>query len=307
MREVDKPYLVLQEIPASVGGLWRRRVLVTRAKEQAGEFCDLLREAGFEPVCLPAISVRPVEDTRPVDEALRNLSRYTWLVFPSGNAVRYLLDRMLAIGRGRADLCHLGVVAGPSTANRLAEHGLTATIIPRPFSAPAALEALRPVVESGSRVLIPRAEGGSDLLAMGLREQGVLVDEVVVYRTEPADWRDKQFVDLARHLAGGGYAAVTFFSPSAVRGLTMALREAAKERAMVMRDLTVACIGRTTAEAAEAEGWRVDVVPGDTTAAAMVAALKVHFESMGSPPRPLSYKGREETRTVSLTGLGGDR
>src|SRR5258708_24681769 len=48
----------------------------------------------------PLIELRPPSDRRPLDEALRGLARYEWLVFPSANAVEAGSTRMAALRGG---------------------------------------------------------------------------------------------------------------------------------------------------------------------------------------------------------------
>ena len=255
------------------------RVLVTRPLEQAREFCDLLAAAGFEPVCLPAIAIQPVEDTTALDAALSRLPRYDWIVLASANAARVVFDRLRALGQ-RPDSCPLpSIVAGPATAQVLAEYGVAAALVPARFSAEAALEAMQQAGVERGRVLLPRAEEGGNILAAGLRDQGVVVDEVVAYRTVPAA---EDLAPVARDLAAGVLDAVTFFSPSAVRSFAAGLEASSVPAARLARLLdgvAIACIGPTTAAVVEAQGWRASVDPPETTAAALAAALAAYFHT----------------------------
>ena len=98
------------------------------------------------------------------------LDQYDWLVFSSGNGVRYLLDRLLA---GGGDLRRLGRIKlaaiGPGTAAELANYRLKADLVPteyraerwpRPCSAPGA---------AGNRFLLARADRGRQVLPSGWR------------------------------------------------------------------------------------------------------------------------------------------
>src|SRR5258708_35855864 len=48
----------------------------------------------------PLIELRPPSDRRPLDEALRGLARYEWLVFTSANAVEAGSTRLAPLGVG---------------------------------------------------------------------------------------------------------------------------------------------------------------------------------------------------------------
>lgn len=241
-----------------------RRVLVTRPAEQAEEVCALLEEAGLEPVVVPLIRTDPVEDLSALDGPLGRVGEYRWVVFSSVTAARIMAERMAVLRIGAERWREVGIVAGPATARALAEHGLRASRVVAPFSARAALKALAGEVTAGTRVLLPRAEGGREELASGLRALGALVDEVVVYRTVPVSESPALVRELER-----GVDAVLFFSPSAVRGF--------KAAGGPLGDTLVACIGETTATEARRVGLAVDVVSPETTAAGLVGALAEHM------------------------------
>jgi uroporphyrinogen-III synthase len=237
---------------------------------------DALADAGMDGVCLPTITVAPVADTGkpdgPLDAALRRLPDYHYAVFASANGARLVATRMIALGIQVPD--SLRVVAGPATAQVLAAHGLRASIVPAPFSAAAALTALRhePMGLAGKRVFLARGDRGGDELSRGLRAAGAVADEVVVYRTQPVHEQPA----LVAALVARQVDAIAFFSPSAVEGCAAALRHARHSPADVgtmLGRVVVACIGTTTAAAAQDQGWRVDVVAADTTAQSLAAGL----------------------------------
>ncbi|HEU5316041.1 MAG TPA: uroporphyrinogen-III synthase [Chloroflexota bacterium] len=247
-------------------------MLVTRPVDRSDELCALIDAAGYEPVCIPTIEIAPVSDTRQLDDALRRFAAYDVVVFSSATSARLLCLRARAL---RLSLARPGaIVAGPATAAALAGHGLPAThALPR-FSADAALDALDALPLAGRRVLLPRATEGRETLAEGLRARGAVVQELIVYSTVPIT-RSARLVEALRDPL---LCAVLLFSPSAVTGLANAL-EAADESVSLAGRLAVACIGQTTASAARAAGLRVHVVPPETTAAALVHALRAHLSS----------------------------
>jgi uroporphyrinogen III methyltransferase/synthase len=69
------------------GALAGRRVVITRAKEQAGIFADLLRSHGAEVIEFPTIVIQPPESFEPLDEAIGRLTDYDWVIFTSVNGV----------------------------------------------------------------------------------------------------------------------------------------------------------------------------------------------------------------------------
>ena len=99
--------------------LFGKRVLVTRAPEQAGVLSHALAEAGAEPIELPAIEIVPRIDRKALAAGPRTPRRrqYDWLVFGSANGVDIFFDELRrerkdARALGRARVCAIG----PATA-----------------------------------------------------------------------------------------------------------------------------------------------------------------------------------------------
>ena len=70
------------------------RVLVGRAKHQAGALSAELRELGAQVTEIPFIEIRPPRSFRPLDRALRHLGSYDWLILTSVNGVEAMWKRM---------------------------------------------------------------------------------------------------------------------------------------------------------------------------------------------------------------------
>ncbi len=238
------------------------RVLVTRPEEQAGELNRRLRELGAEPVACPTIRVEAPEDSRPLDDAIAGIERYGWVIFTSVNGVRFFAGRLAALGCEPARLNQVRLAAiGPATARALAELGLRVEFVPRRYVAEAIVEEIGDV--AGQRVLLPRADIARKALAEGLRDKGAQVDEVTAYRTVAAD----------ASLPAGPIDIATFTSPSTVRSFVALVEAAGQDPAGYLARSRVACIGPITAQAAEAEGLRVDVVADEHTVEGLIAAI----------------------------------
>ena len=67
-----------------------KRIVVTRAPEQAGELIRELERMGAEVLILPTVSFAPPSDWQPVDSALRAIGEFDWILLTSQNAVRFL-------------------------------------------------------------------------------------------------------------------------------------------------------------------------------------------------------------------------
>jgi len=188
--------------------LFGRRIVVTRAREQASDLRTRLEELGAEVIELPSIEIAPLEFAVP------DLDGYSWLVFTSANGVHHFFERALdAKGLDARALAGLRVAAiGPGTAAALAGHGLRADLLPERFVAESLLEAFPTPTAPGERVLLARAEAARDVLPEGLGAVGYAVDVLAVYRTETAT-PSPAALDQVR---AGAVDAITFTSSSTV-------------------------------------------------------------------------------------------
>src|SRR5260370_21476289 len=88
----------LQQRMTSVGGSQGRRIVVTRAREQAGELVRALEARGARAVLAPVIRIQPLENLGALRAALTGLSAYRWVVFTSQNSVHIVFDRLVPWG-----------------------------------------------------------------------------------------------------------------------------------------------------------------------------------------------------------------
>jgi uroporphyrinogen III methyltransferase/synthase len=239
--------------------LFGKRVIVTRAREQASGLVERLHELGAATVELPVIEIgEPADGGAALREAARRVGDYDWVAFTSANAVTRFFA---ALGDGGSDTRALAgarvAAIGPGTADALAAAGVRADLVPERFVAESLLAAFPP---GPGRVLLPRAAVARDALPAGLTERGWSVDVVEAYRTVVG----RPAVEALG--AAAAAHAVTFTSSSTVTNYLA-----------VAGDLpippVVACIGPITAETARAAGLTVDVVAAEHTIDGLVTAL----------------------------------
>jgi uroporphyrinogen III methyltransferase/synthase len=245
-----------------------RRIVVTRRPEQSAWLCARLGELGATVVELPLIEVAPPVDTKPLDDALRAVDRYDWVVFTSANAVRAASERITDLGIAERTLTNRKIASiGPSTTRALREcfPGVAVSIEPARHDAASLLKGLATDAR-GRRFLLPSSDRARGTLAVGLREQGAQADVVVAYRTiAPADLGQKVLEGLRQRPD-----LVIFASPSAVQNL-LAVAEGQARR------IPAAVIGLVTEEACRRAEIEVRVVASPSTAEGLVAAIARHF------------------------------
>src|SRR5207302_7975383 len=126
-----------------VGSLQGRRIVVTRAREQAGDLVRALQEHGAEPVIAPVIRIQPLENLGALRAALTGLSGYRWVVFTSQNAVQIVFDRLVAWGLTPHVFASTSVAAiGTATGAALTVKGVVPALVPAEFVGEALAEAL---------------------------------------------------------------------------------------------------------------------------------------------------------------------
>ncbi|MDE2060517.1 MAG: uroporphyrinogen-III C-methyltransferase [candidate division NC10 bacterium] len=255
--------------------LFGKRILVTRTREQAGRFAELLEGQGAEVVEVPLIEIVPPKSWKPMDQAIERLEAYGWVIFTSVNGVDAFFRRLRehrqdARRLGAARICAIG----SATADTLERHNIIPDIVPAEFRAEGVIEALTPYDLQGAKILLPRAEVARDLLPIELERRGATVEVVPVYRTV----RSPTARDLLKPLLQDRKIdLVTFTSSSTVTNFVEALAQ--EDLKTICEGVRVACIGPITKETAERFGLTVDIMPQQYTIPTFAAAIADYFSA----------------------------
>ncbi|HEV3192773.1 MAG TPA: uroporphyrinogen-III synthase [Polyangiaceae bacterium] len=258
--------------------LFGKRVLVTRAREQAGGLAALLREHGADPVVLPTIEIHAPSDRAPLARALVDLrtGAYGWVAFTSANGVDRTWDALVEMGGDARAFGPARLAAiGPATARALEHHGLRADVVATEFRgeqlAQEMLAALRSDPEA-PRVLLARAARARNVLPETLRAAGYRVDVVAAYETHPPLRNSVE--TLMAELEEKRVDAVMFTSSSTVDNFCDLLGARA---ITLLGGVRVASIGPVTTETARARGLHVDVAAREYTVPGLVEALAASY------------------------------
>ncbi len=250
--------------------LFGRRVVVTRARTQAGGLSAELERLGAEVYEFPTIEIAPPEDFGPLDAAIRELDSFGLIVFTSVNGVEAFLERLGHQGLDLRAVPREAKVAaiGPATAERVGRAGLRVDVVPEEYRAEGLIEALDPGQLAGERVLIPRAKVAREILPVRLREAGA---EVVVPPAYESVSSAKGKEELSLRLRSDEIDCVTFTASSTVENFVGAF--GAEEAARLLAGTRVACIGPITADTARKCGLRVDAEADEYTILGLVEAV----------------------------------
>jgi uroporphyrinogen III methyltransferase/synthase len=252
--------------------LFGKRILVTRAREQAEPFLRMLEEEGAEVIEFPVIEIVPPGSYEDLDRAIGSVRDYDWLVFTSVNGVAKFFERLIESGKDVRELYGLKIAAiGEATAGEIEKKGVRVELLPVEYRAEGLVEEFERVNIKGKRILIPRAKEARDILPVKLKEMGAVVDVVTAYETRKPGkgvsakikkMLDKNMID-----------AVTFTSSSTVTNFLSifpGFRQARGKPAL-------ACIGPITEKTLRDAGFKAQITPGEYTVEKLASGIADYF------------------------------
>ncbi len=224
----------------------KKRILITRSEDESEDDLILLNYDA-EIIYYPVIKVASSYDNAIVDDAVANISTYSWLIFTSKNTVRIFHDISNIESVKMPSAIKIAAV-GRKTAGLLRELGYKVDMIPQMESSSGLLEEFLKIDPTNISILLPQGEEAPDTLERGLISIGFNVNRISLYKTTP-----RPAEQLPRILS----YKIDFFiftSPSSVKyfkTLGHSISDAA----------WVASIGQPTAKALEKQYRKPDYVP----------------------------------------------
>jgi uroporphyrinogen III methyltransferase/synthase len=196
--------------------LFGKRIVVTRAREQAGEFSQKLAQLGADVLEIPVIKRTTPENRQDVVDAMLSLNSYDWLIFTSASGVEAFFNLFFKRFQDLRDLGGAKIAAvGPATAEKLRELHLQVDVMPKEAIGKKITEALNKHSSiENCKVCLLRAEEANPDLLQALEEFGAITDDIAVYKTVA---ETGSFFGTAENLLEKGADWVTFTSGSTVR------------------------------------------------------------------------------------------
>ena len=254
--------------------LFGRRVVVTRAREQASGLASLLRDAGAMPIELPTIRIVKAPDPSALEAAVRSAAEHDAIAFTSSNAVDAFFESAERIGRdSRVVGSALVVALGQKTAESLHRFGIRPDLLPSLANAASAADAIVARLPAGSKVLFPHSRIAREELPTRLRAAGIDVTEVVAYDTVAPTEGEASAI---RHAFDQRIEAILFTSSSTVENLVAVLGPSA---ANALSGVTLGSIGPTTSATIRRLRLSVDFESAQPKIEALVAALEDHVRT----------------------------
>jgi len=247
-----------------------RRVAVTRARDQTSELATRLIGLGAGVIELPLIAVTKAVDKETLADVLTELGSYDWIVFTSGNGVRFFFEEFHRIFD---DIRALGMLrfaaVGDTTAAAIRAQHLRVECQPTVATGDALADEL---IATGSldsaKILVVTGNLNRDTLVKKLEEARAIVDRLQVYRTEKTDLSTDA---VAGDFRARGADAILFASSSAVQSFVD--QAAALQLASGARRPLAGSIGPQTSETMRKKGLPVDFEARTPSLDSLVEAL----------------------------------
>ena len=265
------------------------RVLVGRARHQAGALSGELRKLGATVLEIPFIEIHKLRSFKPLDSALLNISGYDWLILTSVNGVEAMWERLAKLRLTKTNLKHLRIAAiGPATKKAIEQRVGKVDVVPKEYVAESVVRSLRRRVK-GKRVLLVRAKVARDVIPRELRKAGAHVEVVEAYETvvpQSSRIRLRSVLQSSQQRP----QVVTFTSSSTVKNFVALLGsreitgqgqqsrgQAARVRTnsihASLHGMRLASIGPVTSATLRELGLRVDVEAKEFTIPGLVEAI----------------------------------
>ncbi|XP_073119073.1 uroporphyrinogen-III synthase, chloroplastic-like isoform X2 [Henckelia pumila] len=263
---LDRRVKAVGSVSASVSSTANPKVVVTRERGKNDKLIHALANNGIGCLELPLIQHTLLPDSENISSVLSN-TLFDWIVITSPEAGEVFLDAWKAAG---APKVRIGVV-GAGTASVFekitpsAAHSLDVAFVPSKATGKVLASELPNDGNTRCTVLYPASAKAGNEIEEGLAKRGF--EEPVKY-VDPLAFEQALFIPV-----------VAVASPSALRAWRSVLPESPRW------DNAVACIGETTAVAANKLGFRNVYFPANPGLEGWVGcileALKVHSQVQG--------------------------
>jgi uroporphyrinogen-III synthase len=237
-------------------------IAIIRPKAQLAASKRLVEALGYKTIVAPLIDIVEIED--PVwPTFVRELKQglVDYVVLTSANGVHRCVK--LGLEAGMIPSATRVVALGPHTAERLREAGIRVDLMPHEFSSRGIVQLLSNI--TSDNIWLLRSAYGSDSLVDGLRRNGAVVNQVLLYSLNKLCGKAQK--DFIRRVLEEEVAAVLFTSGMTVRSFfECASRISAHDRAVqTLKTRLVGAIGAPTADVLADYGVAVNVMPDKAT------------------------------------------
>ena len=238
--------------------LLNKNIVITRSKDKISEVRSLFQNEGAKVFDLPALIIVYPDNLQPLDDALKEINKFNWIIFSSSNGIIFVENRLRKDGLSLKEFSKsLNIaVVGEKTSKTLNDLGIKADYIPPNFIAESLIKNF-PISLDGSRILLPRVQsGGRNIIAEEFKSLGAFVLEVAAYESKCPESIP---IETKKAFKQKSLDAIIFSSGKTVKNTTFLLKkEFGDEWLSVIKDIKLISIGPQTSSVCEQIYGRVD-------------------------------------------------
>ena len=217
--------------------LYGVKIGVTGTKSITRKLRDKLEELGAAVTEMDYSTIVPYRENARLEEELQKIFEYPWAVFTSPNGVEIFFDYLKKLKFDVRKLAHLQfAVIGTGTAAALEKRGIYASFLPEKYDVESLAKGLCDTVKKEEKILILRAEQGSEILTEVLDKAGMTYTDVKIYDIYVNEDKRRFANEKAKEMD-----FITFASGSGVRGFM-------ENGGSIPAGTKAVCIGSSTAK-----------------------------------------------------------
>ena len=220
--------------------LFGKSIMVTRSRSQNSKLVERIMDLGGNPIEIPTIKIEKVQDNKELENEIKNLKDYTYLVLTSKNGVDIFFDKLDEMGLDFRALANIKVCSiGAATSKAIIRRGIKPDIQPEKAVGESLYDELKDIVSKEDKILIPRAKNAREFLVKKLNEISN-VTEVVTYESVMDDSKKEEAINA---LEEGNLDYITFASSSTVTNFINLIGEENKDK---LSNTKIISIGKIT-------------------------------------------------------------
>ena len=220
--------------------LFGKNIMVTRSRSQNSKLVEQIMDLGGNPIEIPTIKIEKVQDNKELENEIKNIKDYTYLVLTSKNGVDIFFDKLDELGLDCRALANIKVCSiGAATSKAIQRIGIKPDIQPKNAVGESLYDELKDIVTKDDKILIPRAKNARKFLVEKLNEISN-VTEVITYESVMDDSKKEEAI---KALEEGNLDYITFASSSTVTNFIKLIGE---ENIDKLSNTKIISIGRIT-------------------------------------------------------------
>jgi len=220
--------------------LFGKNIMVTRSRSQNSKLVEQIMDLGGNPIEIPTIKIEKVQDNKELENEIKNIKDYTYLVLTSKNGVDIFFDKLDELGLDCRALANIKVCSiGAATSKAIQRRGIKPDIQPKNAVGESLYDELKDIVTKDDKILIPRAKNARKFLVEKLNEISN-VTEVITYESVMDDSKKEEAI---KALEEGNLDYITFASSSTVTNFINLIGEENKDK---LFNTKIISIGRIT-------------------------------------------------------------